>query len=136
MGIVLGGPKAWKVRVFKDIGIAYHWINDEPSMCLFPAQSKTSLNRGAFVIPLSAACDYVDSNGYPTLDAMERAAIAAEVMGLDKTKPTLMNIVDAFMEGVEDLIVMPPEPDYMKRLIGEAMLKVDGKVVHETGITQ
>lgn len=136
MGIQLGGPKAWKVRVFRDIGVAYHWINEEPSMCLFPAQAKSSPNRGAFVIPLSAACDYVDSNGYPTIDAMERAAIAAQVMCLDTTKGTLVNIVDAIMDGIEDLIVMPPEPDEAKRLIGEALLKMDGKIVSHTGITQ
>jgi hypothetical protein len=136
MGIQLGGPKAWKVRRIHDIGIAFHWIEDEPAMCLFPANAKIALNRGAFVISLDAAVDYVDSNGYPTRYAMDRAAVAAEVMGMDQTKYTLHNILDAMMEGVDDLVKMPPEPDALKQYLGEAQLKIDGRIVHETGIVQ
>lgn len=128
-GIQLGGPKSWKCKTFKDIGIAYHWINDEPSMVLFAAQLKQT--RGAFVIPLNCAIDYVDSNGYPTEWAINRAHVAAEVMGLDQTRPTIMNIVDAILDGIEDLIAMPPEPDLWKKAIGDAVLKMDGKVVSE-----
>lgn len=132
MGIVVGGEKAWKVRVQGDLVIAYHWVNREPAMVLFPLRRR--LGAVPYIIPLPMAHTYARSNGYPTPECIEKAFIAAQVMAMDVTKATIHNIVTAILDNLEDLIWMPPEPrSLIERLpgAGEIALLIDGKKVVE-----
>jgi hypothetical protein len=128
MGIVVGGEKAWKVRTQGDLVVAYHWINREPAMVLFPLRRR--LGAVPFVIPLPAAYTYARSNGYPTMECFQKAFIAARVMAMDVTRTTIHSIVTVILDGLEDLIKMPPEPPVLvQRLpnVGEIALMLDGK---------
>ena len=137
MGIVVGGKHAWRVHRKGDIVVAFHWINGEPAMVLFPARPNT-LGAGAFCVALSAAFKYAESTGYPTRYCIEQAAKAAKQMGMYTDRFTIHRIADAILEGIEDLLDMPPEPraaelDRRKRgrVIGEMTLRSEGKVVAE-----
>lgn len=132
MGVILGGDTAWKVRAKGDIVCAYHWINAEPALCLYPRQKK--LGAGAYVIALSVAHLYARSDGYPTRYLIEASGRAAAVMGMDVTGFTIHRIADIIIDGLEDLVKMPPEPPMPKkkgRHLGEISLKSDGKVIAE-----
>lgn len=127
--VSFGGERAWKVQQVGDICRAYHWVGDEPAMVLFPVRAR--LNAGAYVICLSSAFKY-DDLAY----LVKQAAIAAGVMGMDETSYTINRIGTAIHDGLLDLIVMPPEPAWVKDLdkgevFAELEIKADGKTIIE-----
>lgn len=140
MPVMLGGDKAWKQRVLGDIVISYQWINGEPAMILFPKKRPT-LESGAFAVALSAAFQYVKSNGDPDLNyIMPQAFQAAKVMGFFPDKAIITRIIDAITDGIPDLVEMPPiRPGYdeqkSKEVIGEMNIKQDGRVIRTEEIT-
>ena len=139
MGLVIGGEKAWRKYRKGDIGIAYHWVNGEPSMVLFPANRDPSPMVIPFVIPLSVGHQYVNSDGHPNLVVALSAAVdAASCMGMVPEMSTVHRIIDAITEGIPDLIMMPPEPisyqDQAKPTDGELTIKRDGEVVTEVSV--
>jgi len=133
VGVILGGPTAWKVAVKGDVVRAYHWVNNEPAMCLYPRDRR--LGAGAYVIPLSAASNYARADGYPTAYLIEASARAAAIMGMDTSGFTIHRIADVIIEGIEDLVKMPPEPENLPKKrgtrIGEIALKAGDKVIAE-----
>lgn len=134
--IELGGTKAWKVKLKGDVVIAYHWVNNEPAMCLYKKGAMLVNRPGAFVIPLESAFKYAESKtGMPTPYAIKRAVTAAEVMGFFPDRSTVIRIVDAILDGLVELIEMPPEPTGLNRkdtdAVGEILLKIGGKTVVE-----
>lgn len=131
MPVMLGGEKAWKVYQKGDIVCSFQWVNGEPAMCLYP-KNPSSLNPGAFVLPLESVFKYANSKtGAPTQHCIAQAAKAAEVMGFFVDRFTIHRIVDVIMDGLIDLIEMPPEPTGLNaqdtRSVGELIIKVDGK---------
>jgi hypothetical protein len=107
MGMVVGGETAWKVRTQKDLVVAYHWVNGEPAMVLFPIRRR--LGAAAFIIGLSHAYKYAEKNGYPTPYCVRQAMVAAGVMAMDQTRQTCLNITEVILDNLEDLVKMPPE---------------------------
>src|SRR5574341_1017129 len=136
MGVVVGGKNAWRVKRKGDIVVAFHWVNGEPAMVLFPMRPNTAVKPTACVVALSVAHKYAESTGYPSRYCIEQAAKFAVLMGMYTDRFTIHRIADAILEGIEDLLDMPPEPqafrrDYKKRVIGEMTFKSEGKVVAE-----
>lgn len=138
MGIIVGGDKAWKVHTQGQLVIAFHWINREPSMVLFPLRKR--LGCVPFVIPQNMMYAYAKSDGYPTPRCMAQAFVAARVMALDETKSTIENIVSAILDFIPELKNMPPEPQAFNarvmKSIGEIALYEGGKKVLEADIPQ
>ncbi len=140
MPLVIGGEKAWRVRRSGDIGISYHWVNDEPAMILFPAK-RSGPTTGAFVICMSAAWQYANSDGHPNLAYMvPTAAKAAKQMGFTSTDTFAVKaIIDAIIDGIPDLLDMPPDPptyvdEAVKQNVGDLTIKVDGEEVAQKEI--
>lgn len=138
MGIILGGPKAYKVFARGEIVIALHWVNKEPAMCIFPRQKR--LGGGGFVLPLPVAHKYAKSDGYPTLDAVPRCVKAAQVMGMEPTKDTVNNILTAILDLLPELVKMPPqsmqfEPNAGKPS-GEVALYEGGRKIIEAEVME
>lgn len=130
MGIIVGGPHAWKVERAGDLVRAFHWVNGEPALVLFPARKRHG--AGAFIVCMSAAHRYAKSNGYPTKYSIEQAYRAAALMAMDTAKQTIHGIVTAILDGIPDLIRMPPEPPAPKKklaAIGEMTFKEGGKTI-------
>lgn len=135
MGLIVGGPRAWKVAKKGNVVRAYHWVNGEPAMVLFPAQKK--IGAAAFVICLSAAHLYARADGYPTEYLVKQSITAAKVMAMDTERSTLRNIADVILDGMEDLIKMPPEPTFPTargRPVGQIKVISEGKVVTEAEV--
>lgn len=140
MAVMLGGAKAWKQRVLGDVVMSYQWIDEQPSLVLWPLR-KRSLNAGAYALGLDVVHKYVKADGHPISSYLiPQAIIAAEVMGMDSTTYTVRNIADAIMDGLEDLINMPPEPVGMNAeqhagVVGEALIQVNGRTILHDEIT-
>lgn len=135
MGFIFGGPTAWKVKPCGEIVVAFHWVNKEPSLCLYPARKR--LGGGVFVIQLNMAHAYADRSGYPTKGAIGRCMTAAKVMGMEGSKDTVYNILTAVLDNLEDLIRMPPEIQKQDKTpaLGVATLYAKGEKVTEGEIT-
>lgn len=130
MPMILGGEKAWKVYSKGDLVVAFHWLNEEPAMFIYP-KNASSMQRTAFVIPIESAFKYANANGYPTPYAAQMAHKCAEVLGLFPDRFLVTRIMDVIMEGIVDLIEMPPEPVGLNaqdtQAVGELLVKVDGQ---------
>ncbi|WP_461572049.1 hypothetical protein [Sulfuricaulis sp.] len=131
---MLGGKKAWKQHVSHNLVASFQWINNEPAIVLFPARQ--SRGKGAYVICLSSAWKYANRDGYGTPYLAEQTRVAAEVMGLFADRHTRFQIAEVILNGLVDLISMPPEPTdtqvYGKeKPEGEVAVKLGGKTVIE-----
>lgn len=139
MGLIIGGDKAWRKYRKGDIAIAYHWVNGEPAMVLFPGNRTASPLITPFVIPLSVGHQYVNSDGHPNLvNAMSAAIDAARCLGMAPEMSTIHRIIDAIVEGMPDLVCMPPEPawaqDVGPKVDGELSITRDGEKVVEVAV--
>lgn len=137
MGITVGGPGAWRVKQKGDIAVAFHWINQEPTMVLFPARPNT-LGATACCIPLASAHKYAKADGYPTDYCIAQSAKYAVLMGMYSDRFTIHRIADAILEGIEDLLDMPPEPRGLQKkgkVIGEMTLKSGGRLIGGAEVT-
>lgn len=134
MGVVLGGEKAWKQRVTGEIVSSYQWVNREPAMILWPAGPKR-LGGGAFVLCLSAAFKYANSDGTPTKHLIKMTVKIAQQFGMEPNQFLCKKIADVILDGLPDLVDMPPEPTGLNaqqtQAIGEASIKVDGQTIFE-----
>jgi hypothetical protein len=132
MPVTLGGDKAHKIRTIGDIVCAFQWVNEEPAMVLFPKVKRTMTN-GAFVLCLSSAYKYTNVRYL-----IAQAFAAAKQLGFDDSKFAAHQIADIIIEGLPDLVEMPPMPTQEQKLeqsIGEMLLKVDGKIIKHEEIT-
>ncbi len=77
----------------------------EPCMCL----GRAGIKRSAWVIPLSAAWMYADSEtGEPTEYLIGKAVQIAHHLQLGVTRDTIFKISSAIVDFLPDLIKMPP----------------------------
>lgn len=139
MPILLGGKNARFQRVHGDVVASYQYINGERAMALWPKIRK--MHSAAFIVCDSAAWRY--NPDYPRsewlgergellcgpLYLMQQAQAAAEVMGMDTTKATVIRIAAIIAEGLQDLSRLPPARPEEKKPIGEATLLVDGDAI-------
>jgi len=127
MPIILGGGNCYRKRTHGDISVAFHWLNNEPCMVLFP-----TFRRGPgvtpFAVPLSCAWEYAEDE-----ILVEKAYKACEIMGLGDDKGVVMKVARIMNDSLPDLIEMPPMPVKPKESTGsgEMTIKVDGDKVAE-----
>lgn len=142
MGLVVGGPTAWKVYSRGPIALAFHWVNGEPSMVLFPTAGRFMLrNCVPYVLPLERAHQLVkDGTDGFVVDSdvlWEMAKRATEVMGFGSDVQVAMKVADVILNGLDDLCDMPPEPASLAKAAqpaptGTMAVKVAGETVYET----
>ncbi len=133
--IILGGPHMYKDRKIGQFVCEYSWINGEPSMVLYPAARVEK--TGAYVINMNDAYKYVGSDGYATPTLMSDCIDAAKAMGFYDDKFACMQIADIILDGISDLINMPPEPQASETANAptngenELTIKLDGQTIVE-----
>jgi len=127
MPVLIGGDQAHLQRVIGDFVVSYQWINDEPAMIIWP-KIKRVLTQGAFVLGLSHAYLYNEPQ-YLIMKSFE----VAKFLGFDDSKFAAHQIADLIIEGLPDLIDMPPAKptaeDKHKEMVGEMLIKVDGQTI-------
>lgn len=119
MGITVGGTTAWKVVSRGPIALAFHWINGEPAMVLFPTRGRAMMNGCMpYALPLSRAHELVkDGTDGSVVDSAvlwDRATTATRVMGFGNDAQVAMKVADVILNGLDDLCDMPPEPTVLE----------------------
>lgn len=143
--LVLGGDKAWKTYRFRDLGVAFHWINDEPSLCLFPINPVGKITP--YVLPLDSLHQIViEGEKVDGRAVIECGMRAAHVMGRTGDFQFSRNCADAILNFAGELLRMPPTPDWIldeeakkakaaaraeTGVAGEIEIKIDGQTVYQ-----
>ena len=140
-GMNWGGVTAWRVFTKGDLVLAFHWVNGEPSMVLFPAKGRMMLrNCVPYCLPLSSAHELVkDGTGGFVVDAdilWVKASRAAQVMGFEGDFQIVRQVADLILNHLDDLCDMPPEPVVLAGTTGpaptgEIAVSVGGETVFE-----
>lgn len=141
MGLVIGGDSAWKVVSKGEVGLAYHWVGDEPAMVLFPTNKQLRvIGAMPFVLPLSSAHELVkDGTDGQIVDGdvlWSKARTAAQVMGFGDDPFAARKVADLILNGLDDLCDMPPTPAILAARkqdapTGELAVTVDGETVYQ-----
>lgn len=138
MAFMLGGTKCWKKRrVSGGLAVFYEWFEDKATLFITRDQQfALSGNRGSAAIAQDVAHLYADSTtGAPTPHLIAFAAQACGELSLEPSRMNIKKIADVIVEGLEDLVRMPPEPSHLQlhgkkeRPIGEIELKSGGRTV-------
>jgi hypothetical protein len=128
MPIILGGPTAWKVRRHGDVTIAFHWINDEPAMVLYPSYRRMGVTP--FAIPLESAFDYAED-----MHLVEKSTLACDLMGFGTDKSMVMRLARLINDSLPDLLHMPPAKiERPRETQGELVVKMDGQTILEEAV--
>lgn len=124
MAATLDLRKAAFHRQHGDILAVYTWVNDERALVLMPARRRPG--SPWFVVCESAAWRYDD----PRYLA-QQSRKAAEVIGMDETAGAWFKIATIIIEGLGDLIRMPPAPEkeLMSSAVGAMKLFEDGSLM-------
>lgn len=133
MPVLIGGDQAYLQRVIGDFVVSYQWVNDEPAMIIWP-KIKRTLTNGAFVLALSSAYKYDDPQ-YLIVQSIE----AVKYLGFEPLKSTVHKMADIIIEGLPDLVMMPPakpmEKPKNQEIAGEMIIKVDGRTIMHDEVT-
>ena len=140
-GMEWGGATAWRVFSKGDLVLAFHWVQGEPAMVLFPAKGRMVLrNCVPYCLPLSSAHELVkDGTGGFVVDPdvlWVKASRAAHVMGFEGDFHVARQAADLILNHLDDLCDMPPEPAVLAGAgksapTGELAIKVAGETVFE-----
>jgi hypothetical protein len=134
--VMLGGD-VWDQRVTGDIVSEYKWVDGEPVMLIY--KRVLGANTPAFMVELKDAHQFVVSNGNATRKLLQELSLqAAKALNSEHDKATSFRIITVILDGIGDLIRMPPEPVALEIANrpssghDELAIKVDGKTVMET----
>jgi hypothetical protein len=137
MGVMLGTETAWKVYRKGDLVASFQWLNDDPAMFIYPVGS-LHYKASAFVLPLQSAHKWALNDGHPNLPhAVPTAANALNAMGMLVTRDAVRRFIDLVLDGIADLIAMPPEPRHhivetaVAQTLGELRIEAAGRTVVE-----
>lgn len=135
--VMLGGEHTVLRHVSRGIVSEFTWRGGEPVMILFKDTGMAG-RCGAYLIELKDAFHYADSRGNPSTTLIDHSRAACAAMGWDRNdKFAVFNVMTVILEGLPDLIKMPPPPRELERReqVGggknELTLKLDGKTILE-----
>lgn len=143
MGLMLGGDRCWmKRRASGGLFLFYEWFEGEATLFITRDQRfALSGNRGSAAIAQPQAYLYADSKtGAPTMRLLKFAMDACRELNLEPSRLNVKVIADAVVDGLEDLVRMPPEPTHKavhgknEAPVGEIALIHGGKTIAESEI--
>ncbi|MEE9384346.1 MAG: hypothetical protein V3V08_13160 [Nannocystaceae bacterium] len=99
-------------------------MTDEAAMVLYRRGT-----RRCFVICMSVAHKYLDSDGYPTQYLVAKATDIADKMGLGATRNASYRVASAIADCFDDFLMMPPRPTLPgdEEPVAEGEVKINGK---------
>ncbi len=135
--VELGGARAWKQYVKGDIVASLQWLDcggDMPEPCLALYAARRRMDAGAYVITQGRAHEMADRHGNPTPALLRAGFVAAAQLGFHPDLATAHRCIDAIVEAIADLILMPSlppvEPKKPERGI-ETVIRVNDEPVAE-----
>lgn len=141
MPTVIFGQEALSIRRFRqfDAAIQYFKASDEHERepCIMIAARVRGPNPPIVIIGLSSLDKYFDGRiGQPTAYCEKAMAYAAkDILGLED-RFAVIQLIDALYAMVDDLVRAPPAELValdlpLGRAIGEAQLRIDGRLIAE-----
>lgn len=119
-GFEVGGPNAYKVKAYPrgGFGLAFHWVNEEPAMVVFPLDKALKGDTGGvYILPLDNCHELVlpgtKGEGVNGRALFDKANVAAAVIGRAGDVFVARAIADALLENLDALCDMPPEPEWL-----------------------
>lgn len=119
-GLEIGGKNAYKVKPYPSggFGIAFHWINSDPAMVVFPLDAALNGHQAAvYALPLDSCHELVlagtKGEGVNGEALFEKASRAAAIIGRDGDVFVARLIADAILANLDALCDMPPEPEWL-----------------------
>ncbi len=118
-----------------------------PALCLksrswadklprFVLPNSIASKRKVFAITMETAHEYVKcgKSGAPSIELMKKAHLIAHILGIDNDKWTIFNIINAVIDGIQDLSLMKPRDESKDRFIKQAekdavVIKIGDKTV-------
>lgn len=141
--VMIGGERAWKQRVIRDIVCTFQWLDrpdidpEGPHPCLVLHRRNATQDHGVYVIPQRNAYAYAEPDGTPTPQLLGTAFKATMELGFHPDQSTVHRVIDIIVEGIGDLVAMPSsQPDALNTrrhgIYGiEASAKINGRTIHE-----
>jgi hypothetical protein len=136
--VMLGGD-VWERRVTGDIISEFKWVDGEPVMILY--KSVLGANTPAYMIEMADAHRFALSNGGASQKLVkEYCHDAAKALNSENDRATIVRIIDVILNGLADLLRMPPEPKALEIANrpssgnDELRIQVDGKTIIETQV--
>jgi hypothetical protein len=110
--VMIGGDCHTR-RVTGDIVSEFKWVDGEPVMLLY--KRVLGHNTPAFMIEMKDAYRFSNSNGSATKELLkELSQQAAEALNSEHDRATCSRIITVILDGIPDLLYMPPEPKALK----------------------
>ncbi len=99
-------------------------MTDEPAMVLYRRGT-----RRCYVICMSVAYKYLDSDGSPTAYLVGKATDIADKMGLGTTRNASYRVAAAIRDSFDDFLMMPPRPTLPgdEEPVAEGEVKINGE---------
>lgn len=136
--VMLGGD-VWDQRKTGDIISEFKWVDGEPVMLIY--KNVLGKTGKAYMIELKDAHMYATSAGHATQRLINTLCRdAARALNSEYDRATIMRLIDVIVDGLADLLRMPPEPKALEIANrpssgnDELRIKIDGKTVIETVI--
>lgn len=136
--VMLGGPFVHKHYVKGDICVEFKWHDGEPVMIMYKAVAQTKV--GAYMVEMKDAHKFANPNGHQTAQLQELCQQAHDAMGFHMDKFAVFRIMDIILDGLGELLKMPPEPMASEEsnrpvaLGDELTVKLDGKTLFEVTV--
>lgn len=134
--VMIGGDCHGR-RKTGDIISEYKWVDGEPVMLLY--KDVLGHNTPAFMIEFADAYKFAKSDGTATKELVqEMSHQAAKALNSEHDKATIFRIISVIMDGIGDLLMMPPEPKALEIANrpssgnDELAIKINGQTVIET----
>jgi hypothetical protein len=109
MNMVMLGGDVYDQRTTGDIISEFKWVNGEPVMLIY--KRVLGHNTKAYMIELEDAHMFATSSGLPSKMLLSTyCRDAARALNSEHDKATMFRLIDVIMEGLADLLRMPPEP--------------------------
>lgn len=136
--VMLGGD-VYDQRKTGDIISEFKYVDGEPVMLIY--KNTLGRNSKAFMIEMTDAYLYAQSNGAPTKRLVNTLCFgAAKALDSLYDKATVHRLIDVIVDGLADLLKMPPEPKELEIANrpssgnDEISIKINGQTVIETVI--
>jgi hypothetical protein len=136
--VMLGGPFVHKQYVKGDICVEFKWHDGEPCMILYKAAATSKF--GAYMVEMKDAYQFANPNGHQTAQLQDLCRGAHDAMGFHQDKYAVFRIMDIILDGLGELLRMPPEPkasEDQNRPVAEGdelKIVVDGKTLFEVTV--
>lgn len=136
--VMLGGD-VFDQRITGDIVSEFKWVDGEPVMLLY--KCVLGRNTPAYMIELVDAHKFALSNGNASKELVSTLCHeAARTLSSEHDKATQFRLIDIILNGLADLLRMPPEPRAIEQAnkpsSGNDELKImmDGKTIIEVQV--